>query len=401
MIKLIHNVARNYAWGSRTMLTSLGIEPTGEPMAEIWFGTHHGSPSVLADNQKQSLKDYLGGRELPFLLKLLAAQEPLSIQAHPNSEQARVGFAREEALGVPQDSPTRNYKDDRHKPEMVVALSDEFHALCGFRPMTESQTLFDVLGTASQTSEEFRLIARHVANLLTNDGLAAGFHYILEQPEQFVKFAKELSQHADAIAHDCEQFGASLRTAAQLYERYPADVGVVLSLLMNHAVLEPGQALFLPAGNIHAYLYGLAVEVMASSDNVIRGGLTEKHIDIDELSAIVDFIPHDIPFVEPRTVAAGVVEYPVPVTDFMLYRISLETIDSAEVNQDRNVVLVHASADTLLLCTAGSISVASQQESLTFTSGQAVYLGGESNPVTLSGDGVVFLASSGTHNPIG
>jgi mannose-6-phosphate isomerase len=138
MIQLIENVARNYAWGSRTMFESLGIPATGEPMAEIWFGTHHGSPSFLSNDPGQTLDSYLGGRQLPFLIKLLAAEAPLSIQAHPNSERAMIGFAREEALGIPADSPLRNYKDAHHKPEIIVALSEEFHALCGFRPVNES-----------------------------------------------------------------------------------------------------------------------------------------------------------------------------------------------------------------------------------------------------------------------
>jgi mannose-6-phosphate isomerase len=387
MIQLIHNVARNYAWGSRTMFESLGIESTGEPMAEIWFGTHHGSPSVLKDDQVQTLESFLGGRQLPFLLKLLAAEGPLSIQAHPNSDQALAGFAREEALGIPHDSPSRNYKDGKHKPEMVVALSDEFHALCGFRSIRDSETLLRSLSEASDRSTDYHRLVGKWLDALTNDGLEACFHLILEDAGNLASFEVELLSVLDDMSRAHPEFAGSLATVTDLAKRYPGDVGVVLSLLMNHAVLEPGQALFLPAGNIHAYLYGLAVEVMAASDNVIRGGLTPKHIDVDELCAILDFTPRPIPYVEVENLSENIVNYPVPVSDFTLARMALMADEVQEL---------HLGEDNLVLCVQGSVSVTSLNSSATVRAGEAAYVGQELGAVHFAGEGVVFIAGSGT-----
>jgi len=387
MIQLIHNVARNYAWGSRTMFESLGIEPTGEPMAEIWFGTHPGSPSVLQGDHEQTLQSHLGGRNLTFLLKLLAAEEPLSIQAHPNSEQARDGYAREEALGIPKESPARNYKDDQHKPEMIVALSDEFHALCGLRPLSDSVSLLQALSEVPGKSEDYYEHLSSWLDALTTLGLSACFHLILEQVGHLESFEQELLSALPAVSSAHPEFAGSCATVAGLAKRYPGDVGVVLSLLMNHTVLEPGQALFLPAGNIHAYLYGLGVEIMAASDNVIRGGLTPKHIDIDELCAILDFTPRPIPYVEPVQLSENFVNYPVPVSDFTLARVTV-TADQPQA--------IHLSDDNLVLCTQGSVNVAGHAQSAIVNSGEAAYVGQEADLVHLTGDGVVFIASNGT-----
>jgi len=387
MIQLIHNVARNYAWGSRTMFESLGIEPTGEPMAEIWFGTHPGSPSVLADEVEQTLESHLGGRHLTFLLKLLAAEEPLSIQAHPNSEQARAGFAREEALGIPKDSPARNYKDDQHKPEMIVALSDEFHALCGLRPLSDSNTLLRALSVVPDKSDGYYQQLLNWTDTLNTSGLSACFHSILARAGHLETFEQELLSALPVVSAAHPEFAGSCETVAALAKLYPGDVGVVLSLLMNHTVLKPGQALFLPAGNVHAYLYGLGVEIMAASDNVIRGGLTPKHIDIDELCAILDFTPRPIPYVETLHLSDNVVSYPVPVSDFTLARVT--------VTADRPQAL-HLSGDNLVLCTHGEVKVADHEQSANVMTGQAAYVGQEADLVHLSGDGVVFIASDGT-----
>jgi mannose-6-phosphate isomerase len=386
MIQLIHNVARNYAWGSRTMFESLGIESTGEPMAEIWFGTHHGSPSVIKDDHSQSLESFLGGRQLTFLLKLLAAEEPLSIQAHPNSEQALAGFAREEALGIPKDSPARNYKDDQHKPEMIVALSEEFHALCGFRPVTDSITLLRALIEVRGKSARYRSVIVTWIDALVNEGLDSCVHLMLAEAGNLSSFEEELLSVLRDVSASHPEFAGSLATVADLAKRYPGDVGVVLSLLMNHAVLEPGQALFLPAGNIHAYLYGLAVEVMAASDNVIRGGLTPKHIDVDELTAILDFTPRPIPYVEVDELSDFIVVYPVPVSDFTLARVTV-TADSPQA--------LRLHEDNLVLCTNGSVRIASDNHHATVHAGQAAYVGQEADIVHFAGEGVVFIASNG------
>jgi mannose-6-phosphate isomerase len=235
-------------------------------------------------------------------------------------------------------------------------------------------------------SAEYRKLIVKWLDALVNDGLEVCFHLMLEEAENLSGFEIELLSVLDEASASHPEFAGSLATVADLARRYPGDVGVVLALLMNHAVLEPGQALFVPAGNIHAYLYGLAVEVMASSDNVIRGGLTPKHIDVDELCSILDFTPHPIPYVEVDELSDNIVSYPVPVSDFTLTRITLTSDDSLEV---------HLGEDNLILCTQGSVSLTSSTQSATVRAGQAAYVGQQVDTVHFAGEGVVFIAGSG------
>jgi mannose-6-phosphate isomerase len=376
----ITNQARDYAWGSRTLISDyFGIPATGKPMAEIWFGTHPGSPAVLQGNPNQTLTEELQGHELSFLLKILAADEALSIQAHPNSHQAQQGFLRENQMGIGLDSPNRNYRDNKHKPEVIVALSD-FEALCGFRPIVEIQELLSDLKTHGQSSAALAELSAGWINLLNGEsGLQKLFSDVANRRGNFDGIAAELSAMAD--------FDSRFALAEQLNKIYPGDPGVLLALFMNHVFLEPGESLFLPAGNIHAYLSGLGVEVMAASDNVLRGGLTTKHIDVNELEAVLNFTPMPVPKVRSVELSSGLIHYPCDTDDFLLYRL--------EPNGQRVMAEISLPGESIILCTAGEVAISnSLEESLILRRGEAAYLSGEARYFNLSGSGTAFLASS-------
>lgn len=380
MLLKITNQARDYAWGSHTLISDyFGIPATGKPMAEIWYGTHPVSPAVLEGEPEITLTEKLKGHQLSFLLKILAADQALSIQAHPNSDQAQRGFIRENQMGIELDAPNRNYRDDRHKPEIIVALSD-FEALCGFRPITEIEELLDDIRTHSQASVALVEMSAGWLRLLNgDDGLQKLFGDIANRRGNFDGIAAELSSMAD--------FDSRFVLAEQLNKIYPGDPGVLLALFMNRVFLEPGESLFLPAGNIHAYLSGLGVEVMASSDNVLRGGLTTKHIDVPELEVVLNFTPVPVPKVRPVELSSGLIHYPCDTDDFLLYRM--------EPNGQRMMAEISLPGESIILCTAGEVAISnSVEESQVLRRGEAAYLSGEARYFNLSGSGTAFLAAS-------
>lgn len=384
MLVKITNQPRNYAWGSRTLISDyfgpdLTASAPDQPAAEVWFGTHAGSPSVLADEASSTLKEKLGGHQLSFLLKILAADQPLSIQAHPSEAQAKAGFERENSQGISLSAVNRNYKDEHHKPEVIVALSD-FEALCGFKPIAEIDQLLEDMETHSGVSEGFRVMSATWRKLLHEpDGLRKVFSDIIHRRGNLDGFTAELTAMAD--------FEARFALAERLNLLYPGDPGVVLALLMNHVFLEPGQALFLPAGNIHAYLSGLGVEVMAASDNVLRGGLTAKHIDVDELERVIDFTAGHIPLVETREISSGLVQYPCNTDDFLLYK--------AEPSGERLLADLNLAGEAIILCTAGEIALSnSLEERVVLRRGEAAYMSAEAKFFSISGSGTAFLATS-------
>ena len=363
MIHKITNQARHYAWGSKTLIADyFGLPATGGPMAEIWFGTHPGSPTFLADDPSTTVLEALGGHTLSYLLKILAAGEPLSIQAHPNSEQAREGFARENAAGVPLTAANRNYKDDRHKPEMIVALVDGFEALCGFRDVAEAIELFKSFG---EPAAQFTALLEHP------DGLRKAFIRAFELKGSLGEITASLAKQSEL--------------AARLESLYPGDPGIIVALLMNHVKLAAGEGLYLPAGNIHAYLEGLGVEIMAASDNVLRGGLTPKHVDIAELQAVVDFSSLEVRPIEATKVLSGLSRYAADCPDFALYRVDLT---GATVLADLQI-----SGDSIMLCTQGEIAVSdSLEERVVLKRGEAALVTADARFVSLAGSGSAFLA---------
>jgi mannose-6-phosphate isomerase len=347
-------------------------------MAEIWYGTHEGSPARQVDSS-QTLSAALGGKQLPFLLKILAADAPLSIQAHPNATQALEGFARENAAGIGLQAIDRCYKDDRHKPEMIVALT-EFEALCGFKSAKQIRNLLESMLDPADVSDGLKtLVGRWLELIDSENGLQKLFVDITSRRGNLDGVTAELTEQAN--------LSAQFELAARLNLLYPGDPGVILALMMNHVWLEPGEALFLPAGNIHAYLGGLGIEVMASSDNVLRGGLTPKHVDVAELERVLNFEGGPVELVKTRELSRGLVEFVAPVDDFILYR--------AELSGEVVLADLNIPGASIILCTAGEIAVSnSTEERLVLKRGEAAFLGDDAKKFSLAGSGTAFMATS-------
>ncbi|MEO5533976.1 MAG: mannose-6-phosphate isomerase, class I [Pseudolysinimonas sp.] len=294
----ITNEPRDYTWGSTTAIAELqGRAPSGRPEAELWFGTHPGSPSRLV-GREGSLRDVVG--DLPFLMKILAAASSLSLQAHPTTEQAQDGFARENAAGIPLDAPNRNYKDPYAKPEMIYALSDRFRALCGFRPVAETRAVLAAGG-----------VGHLLPGLRWDADIRPVFEWLLSGTPEVASVVGEVSAAAAGAT------GESWRTVRELVQAFPGDPGIAISLLLHTVVLRRGEALYLPAGNIHAYQEGLGIELMGPSDNVLRGGLTPKHVDVAELVAVLDFRASAAPRLLPK-VQGGVSTFAPPGAGWQL-----------------------------------------------------------------------------------
>ncbi|MET9610806.1 mannose-6-phosphate isomerase, class I [Streptomyces sp. NPDC006512] len=377
------NTIRPYAWGSTTAIpTLLGIEPTGEPQAEMWMGAHPGAPSrldrgaggtTLADVIAADPEGELGaaavakfGPRLPFLLKLLAAGAPLSLQVHPDLAQAKEGFEDEERRGVPIDAGHRNYKDANHKPELICALTP-FDGLCGFRPPLEAAALLEGLGVDS---------LKPYADLLRAHPEEAALREVLTAV--LTADRAEMARTVTEAAAAAERLGGPYAPYAGLVHDYPGDPGVIAAMLLNHVRLQPGEAMFLGAGIPHAYLDGLGVELMANSDNVLRCGLTPKHVDVPELLKVVIFEPSAPGILRPE--ADGEEVYETPIDEFRLSRFLLAPGGAPQTLPD--------AAPQILLCTAGSPKAGE----LTLAAGESVFVpAGEK--VELSGSGTVFRAT--------
>lgn len=401
------NPVRHYAWGSATAFPRLFGMPADGPQAELWMGAHPAAPSeVLLDGARISLDHLPAHRpemlgdlpELPFLFKVLAAEQPLSIQTHPTAERARAGYAAEEAAGVPLDSPRRRYVDAHHKPELVVAV-EHFSALCGFRPGPEAAAdvaaVADLLRTAGTGSEGPADTARvdealnQLRTLLEAERLAEALELILRdahggfaQAADLVVPALESVRPGSAL---CDGAADTLRRAGGAF---PGDPGVIVTLLLNRVDLSPGEALYLPAGNLHAYLHGVAVEIMASSDNVLRGGLTAKPVDVDELLAVTTPAVLPLPWCTPEPVSERWHRYAPPCEEFRLDRLELDDGDTATwAPQDGPAVV---------LCLRGEVLLRSDASEIAVGAGESVLLtAGERAVLTSEGQSEVFVASPG------
>jgi len=367
----IVNTPRDYAWGSSTAIPALlGVAPTGAPQAEYWLGTHPGSPSRLV-GREGTLPD-LVPEGLPFLLKVLTPVTSVSLQAHPSVAQAEAGFAREDAAGIPVDSPDRNYKDRNAKPEMVYALDEPFGALAGFRPVAETRAVLEPVAAAAPLLDR-----------LTDDGsLREVFTWLLSGAPEVAQLTAAVSEAAASAE------GVSWATVRSLAVSYPGDPGIPISLLLHMLVLEPGEALYLPAGNIHAYQYGVGIELLANSDNVIRGGLTPKHIDVAELLEILDFRPLPAPYLRPEVLEPGVEAFRPDVPDFVL------TVVSPDAAQRGVTVAIPEGRAAIAFLTSGSARLTGEGDSYSLVQGGAAYLSGEP-AVRVEGDGRLFIAMSG------
>ena len=321
------------------------------------------------------------GARLPFLFKVLAAEAPLSLQAHPTLEQARAGFDAEQARAVPIDAPNRNYRDRNHKPELLCALTP-FTALCGFRAIAQTLELFRALR------------APHVSALLvglteqpTAAALSQLFATLLGLPaERRAELAREtLDRCTDMAAFD-GPFQHDFSWAVRIGMLYPGDVGIVSALLLNLVRLAPGEAIYLPAGNLHAYLSGVGMEIMANSDNVLRGGLTPKHVDAAELLRVLDF--HSGPVAVLQGEAKGSARvYQTPAAEFELQSFRVLPGERPSITDRRG--------PEILCCERGNIIVTVAGESMSLAQGQTVFLTATDPDYTLSGEGALFRASVG------
>lgn len=369
-----------YAWGSRTAIASLtGKGAAGGPEAELWMGAHPLAPShsvgrtmsldqlIALDPERElgarTLQEF--GPHLPFLMKVLAADQPLSLQAHPGAAQAEAGFADEERRGIPRDAPHRNYKDRFHKPELLCALSP-FDALSGFRDFGRTLQLFEQLGV------------KELDPFVDPTSLRETFTQLMSERGQ--PRGAELVRHVvAACAKPSPHFAKERELALRLEALYPGDIGVVTALLLEHVHLEPGEAIFLDAGNLHAYLQGTAVEIMASSDNVLRGGLTPKHVDVTELTRTLhwDAVPPRVLHAHELDACEAV--YATPAKEFRLSRVDVKT-----------ALVRETFGPEILLVTEGAVQIGE----LEVTRGSSVFVPASTGRYTLAGDGIVFRATT-------
>ncbi|MFF3174927.1 mannose-6-phosphate isomerase, class I [Streptomyces sp. NPDC057900] len=387
----LSNTVRPYAWGSTTAIPALlGVAPTGEPQAEMWMGAHPGAPSRItrtapatASGTEQPLTDVIAadpvgelgraavekfGPRLPFLLKLLAAGAPLSLQVHPDLAQAQQGYADEERRSVPIDAAHRTYKDANHKPELICALTP-FDGLCGFRRPIEAAEAMEALGVDS-LKPYADLLRAHPEEAALREVLTA---ILTADPAQ-------MTETVTAAAAAAERLGGAYAPYARIAHHFPGDAGVIAAMLLNYVQLQPGEALFLGAGVPHAYLDGLGVEIMANSDNVLRCGLTPKHIDVPELLRIVRFEATDPGILRPEASPSGEELYETPVDEFRLSRFDL--------SPGGDPVDLTAATPQILLCTAG----APRTGDLGLVPGDSVFVpAGEKAEV--SGTGTLFRAT--------
>ena len=386
---LIDGALKNYDWGSPTAIPDLlGRRATGEPVAEVWFGAHPFAPAELrgsgvrldehidADRRAAlgaSVADRFGS--LPFLLKVLAADTPLSLQTHPSSEQARRGYEREESLGIDRDGARRCFRDRHHKPELICALS-EFSALCGFREPTETLELLGTVPTVALDPIRARLAAEP-----TPSGIGGLLEWLLRQDRQSTADLVG-SVVAACAAQSSLPFAPERQMVSGLGHRYRCDPAVLIALLLNLVTLQPGEAIFFGPGSLHCYLRGTGVEVMSSSDNVVRAGLTSKHVDVATLLDIVETDPMTVDVQRPSAVD-GVVSYRSPVEEFSLQRIDLN--GGAEIKP----------GPAILLCTSGHARLESRAGSHPLGRGAAAWMAASEGPARLDGTATVFRAGVG------
>ncbi|WP_313758512.1 mannose-6-phosphate isomerase [Atlantibacter hermannii] len=382
MQKLINSV-QNYAWGSKTALTNLyGIaNPDNLPMAELWMGAHPKSSSKIEgqDGNLHALRDVIDADkptllgaavaqrfgELPFLFKVLCADQPLSIQVHPNKKASEEGFARENAAGIPLGAAERNYKDPNHKPELVFALTP-FLAMNAFREFS------DIIALLQPVAGAHTAIA-HFLEDPNEERLCQLFASLLNM--QGEKKARALAVLKAALN---SQQGEPWQTIRVISEFYPDDSGLFSPLLLNVIKLNPGEAMFLFAETPHAYLKGVALEVMANSDNVLRAGLTPKYIDIPELVANVKFAPRAADSLLTEPVRNGnELDFPIPVDDFAF---SLHDLT------DQQTLLAQQSA-AILFCVEGEATLEKDGQTLTLKPGESAFVSAADSPVAVNGTG--------------
>ncbi|WP_250258485.1 mannose-6-phosphate isomerase, class I [Dermabacter sp. Marseille-Q3180] len=389
---------QRYAWGSPAHLPEfLSVEADGTPWAELWFGAHPLAPATLtasgealneaiAHHPESMLGESVTrafGNALPFLLKLIAPKEPLSLQVHPTREHARECFAAENAAGLALDSPERNYRDANHKPEMVLAL-EPFEALCGFRTPRKAASILEGLEAP---------LAKRILALLeaqpSAHGMRAAFRMLVAptmrpDPRGIVALAEECAARLRARTSPSPRID---RAVALLNEKYPGDPGVAATLLLNPVSLKPGEAMFVPAGALHSYLSGFAVEIMASSDNVLRAGITPKKVDADELLQCVSVSAAPPIRIAPERLNDVTSAYFAPIDDF-----ELSTFTS-EAGDDSSAQTFVGTGPRIVVCLDGPLTLDTSAGSDTLERGEAVFIAAHEGALTVRGHGRLVQAS--------
>jgi mannose-6-phosphate isomerase len=398
-VDLLQPVIRPYAWGSWDAIAELQGRPVpaDEPEAELWMGAHPSAPSGLSrdgvvttldsviarDPERELGADCLarfGGR-LPFLLKVLSAESALSIQVHPSRAQAEAGFAAENARGLASGDPSRNYVDDWPKPELLCALTT-FEVLAGLRDRADAAALLNelavvrlapVTGSVASSAADSRVMSCALASVLSWPG------------EDRAALIDDVVAACGRLAAGTGPYAAACAAIAQVATDFPGDIGVVAALLLRYTVLQPGEAVFMAAGGLHAYLHGTGIELLANSDNVVRAGLTGKHIDVPELLKLLD--PDvAVPIIEPAERGHGVVQYVTPAPEFQLYRVELGD----------EVTGLPGTGPRIVLCVEGSASLKDAAgETTEVDRGGSCFLADADGSVSATGPGRLFLATVG------
>jgi len=309
----LYNQIKHYEWGSPYILPQfLGIENSrGIPYAEMWMGTNSGAPSKIRVSNDKTEDLFRVSGDIPFLLKVIAVEKPLSIQAHPNKEQAVQGFKREEELKLHLKSPSRNYKDPNHKPEILCALSP-FTLMAGFRKPDEIyRSLEEFITVIPQLKEVFSPMFRALKTNMLEVFFRILFYFSRLEIEYITKLVNEVK-----ISGTGGITGQQWQLIKDFAVLYPNEIAILSPLYLNYFTLQPGQAVFIPAGILHSYISGFGVELMANSDNVLRCGLTPKYVDIPELMSILTFTSFMPPVVTPDS--SSWFCYQTPCDEFLL-----------------------------------------------------------------------------------
>ncbi len=378
----LKNHIKHYEWGSPMWIPCLLNEknPDNSPCAELWMGVHSQGASETEYNGHSielprllSEKSCLLGADLsslPFLFKVLAVEKPLSIQVHPNAMQAAEGFERENKAGIPLDAPQRNYKDPNHKPEIICAVSP-FRAMAGFRDPTEIHALLDTIPCAALDAYKKAL----------SQGLQVFLRVLFETPlsERRLISGALLSQKSDvACGARSADAAQAWETAASFVERYPDDPAVLSPFYLNLISLNEGEAFYLDAGVPHAYIHGFGVEVMANSDNVLRGGLTSKHIDMEEFFRVLDFTPS-----KPSVLHPSPSVYPAPCQEFSLSVMQ----KTGEWETD---------TPAIAFVTQGAAEITGEDGEITLKQGESAFIGvGNRKKLSVTGNFTLYIATAG------
>jgi mannose-6-phosphate isomerase len=370
MAVLLEGRIQRYLWGSTTLIQELcGWAGDGQPIAELWFGAHPKAPSRVHGTNTDLLQLLQPGHGLTFLLKLIAVAQPLSIQAHPNTEAAKAGHQREVALGMELSAPERSYPDPNHKPELLVALS-QFHALAGFDTPERIREAMAVIQSAN-----LQLL---ISTLKSTADLQRSFSALLQSDPG------NQSQMLGALRSADTKGNSKLALAQELLTQYPNDLGALLSIFLRKLVLQPGQALYVTSGLLHCYLSGLAVEVMANSDNVLRCGLTSKHVNVPELLRVVDANAAPLVLEGKPSPGSQDTPYPVPVPEFRLSRLTVST----------QPLVLDAQHAEIVLAVSSAITVVDGEGTTVVQPGQAAFVP-KGMRYTVQGSGACFRACAG------